>query len=291
MQRSYLDYAMSVIVGRALPDVRDGLKPVHRRVLYAMYDGGYRPDRALLQVRARRRRRHGQVPPARRHLDLRRPGPPGPAVVACGTRWSLGQGNFGSPGNDRGRPAVHRVQDGAAGHGDGPRHRRGDRRFPGQLRRPQPGADGPAGALPEPAGQRLRRASPSAWPPTSRRTTCARSPRASSGTWSTPTPPRGAAGRAHRADQGPGLPHRRADRGPQGHRGGVPHRPRLDHHARGRRGRGDPGPAVPGGHRAAVPGRTRTTWRRRSPTWSRTARSPASRTSATRPRPAPASAW
>src|SRR5690625_5952431 len=44
MQRSYLDYAMSVIVGRALPEVRDGLKPVHRRVLYAMYDGGYRPD-------------------------------------------------------------------------------------------------------------------------------------------------------------------------------------------------------------------------------------------------------
>src|ERR687889_1935332 len=47
MQRSYLDYAMSVIVGRALPEVRDGLKPVHRRVLYAMYDGGYRPDRSF----------------------------------------------------------------------------------------------------------------------------------------------------------------------------------------------------------------------------------------------------
>src|ERR1700710_3241333 len=47
MQRSYLDYAMSVIVGRALPDWRDGLKPVHRRVIYAMYDGGYRPDRAF----------------------------------------------------------------------------------------------------------------------------------------------------------------------------------------------------------------------------------------------------
>src|SRR5215472_13905956 len=45
MQKSYVDYAMSVIVGRALPDVRDGLKPVHVRVLYAMYDGGYRPDR------------------------------------------------------------------------------------------------------------------------------------------------------------------------------------------------------------------------------------------------------
>src|SRR5712671_5873219 len=45
MQRSYIDYAMSVIVGRALPDVRDGLKPVHTRVLWAMYDGGYRPER------------------------------------------------------------------------------------------------------------------------------------------------------------------------------------------------------------------------------------------------------
>ncbi len=49
MQKSYLDYAMSVIVGRALPDVRDGLKPVHRRVLYAMFDGGYRPDRGFFK--------------------------------------------------------------------------------------------------------------------------------------------------------------------------------------------------------------------------------------------------
>src|SRR6202162_4099273 len=49
MQRSYIDYAMSVIVGRALPDVRDGLKPVHTRVLYAMYDGGYRPDRSFFK--------------------------------------------------------------------------------------------------------------------------------------------------------------------------------------------------------------------------------------------------
>ena len=65
MQRSYLDYAMSVIVSRALPDVRDGLKPVHRRVLYAMYDGGYRPDRNFSKSRPRRRRRHGQLPPAR----------------------------------------------------------------------------------------------------------------------------------------------------------------------------------------------------------------------------------
>ena len=49
MQRSYIDYAMSVIVGRALPDVRDGLKPVHTRILYAMYDGGFRPDRGYFK--------------------------------------------------------------------------------------------------------------------------------------------------------------------------------------------------------------------------------------------------
>ena len=52
MARSYLDYAMSVIVGRALPDIRDGLKPVHRRVLYAMYDAGYRPDKGTTNLLA-----------------------------------------------------------------------------------------------------------------------------------------------------------------------------------------------------------------------------------------------
>ena len=59
MRRSYLDYAMSVIVSRALPDVRDGLKPVHRRILYAMKEGGYDSDKALSQIGAHRRRRDG----------------------------------------------------------------------------------------------------------------------------------------------------------------------------------------------------------------------------------------
>src|SRR5262245_18163622 len=45
MKRSYLDYAMSVIVARALPDARDGLKPVHRRILYTMHENGHTPDR------------------------------------------------------------------------------------------------------------------------------------------------------------------------------------------------------------------------------------------------------
>jgi DNA gyrase subunit A len=99
MQRSYLDYAMSVIVARALPEVRDGLKPVHRRVLYAMYDGGYRPDRGYFKCA----RVVGDV--------MGNYHPHGDAsiydtVVRLAQPWSLryplvdGNGNFGSPGND-----------------------------------------------------------------------------------------------------------------------------------------------------------------------------------------------
>jgi DNA gyrase subunit A len=99
MQRSYLDYAMSVIVGRALPDVRDGLKPVHRRVLYAMYDGGYRPDRAFSKCSRVVGDVMGQYHP---HGDAAIYD----ALVRLVQDWSLryplvaGQGNFGSPGND-----------------------------------------------------------------------------------------------------------------------------------------------------------------------------------------------
>jgi len=99
MQRSYLDYAMSVIVGRALPDVRDGLKPVHRRVLYAMYDGGYRPDRGHNKCSRVVGDVMGQYHP---HGDSSIYD----TLVRLAQPWSLryplvdGQGNFGSPGND-----------------------------------------------------------------------------------------------------------------------------------------------------------------------------------------------
>jgi len=105
MQRSYLDYAMSVIVSRALPDVRDGLKPVHRRVLYAMYDGGYRPDRAFNKSARVVGEVMGQYHP---HGDSAIYD----TLVRLTQRWSLryplaqGQGNFGSPGNDS--PAAAR---------------------------------------------------------------------------------------------------------------------------------------------------------------------------------------
>jgi len=103
MQRSYIDYAMSVIVGRALPDVRDGLKPVHVRVLYAMYDGGYRPDRGFSKCSRVVGDVMGQYHP---HGDSAIYD----ALVRLAQPWSMrmplvdSQGNFGSPGND---PPAH----------------------------------------------------------------------------------------------------------------------------------------------------------------------------------------
>ena len=105
MQRSYIDYAMAVIVGRALPDVRDGLKPVHRRVLYAMYDGGYRPDRGFSKCSRVVGDVMGQYHP---HGDSAIYD----TLVRLAQPWVMrnpliqGQGNFGSPGNDS--PAAMR---------------------------------------------------------------------------------------------------------------------------------------------------------------------------------------
>ncbi len=99
MQRSYIDYAMTVIVGRALPDVRDGLKPVHRRVLYAMYDGGYRPDRGYSKCARVVGEVMGQYHP---HGDSAIYD----TLVRLAQPWVMraplvsSQGNFGSPGND-----------------------------------------------------------------------------------------------------------------------------------------------------------------------------------------------
>src|SRR5258705_2446811 len=99
MQRAYIDYAMAVIVGRALPDVRDGLKPVHVRVLYAMYDGGYRPDRGYSKCSRVVGDVMGQYHP---HGDSAIYD----ALVRLAQPWSMrmplidGQGNFGSPGSD-----------------------------------------------------------------------------------------------------------------------------------------------------------------------------------------------
>ena len=138
MERSFLDYAMSVITTRALPDARDGLKPVHRRILYGMDDLGARPDRSPHEVRPRHRRRDGQVPPPRRGRDLRRPRAHGPGLLPA------------PPARRRPRQLRHRPTSARppsrytecrlepAGHADARRHRRGHRRLQRQLlgRRP-----------------------------------------------------------------------------------------------------------------------------------------------------------
>ena len=99
MRESYLAYALSVIVERALPDVRDGLKPVHRRVIYAMYDGGYRPDRGYNKCSRVVGDVMGKYHP---HGDFAIYD----TLVRMAQSWSMrymlvdGQGNFGSPGDD-----------------------------------------------------------------------------------------------------------------------------------------------------------------------------------------------
>ena len=174
MQRSYLDYAMSVIVQRALPDVRDGLKPVHRRVLYAMFDGGYRPDRGFSKCSRVVGDVMGQYHP---HSDTAIYD----TLVRLGQPWSLryplvqSQGNFGSPGDDRQAAmrytecrlaplAMEMVREidqdtvDFAPNYDG--------------RQQEPTCSRPASRT---CSSTAPAASPSAWRRTSRRTTCARS--------------------------------------------------------------------------------------------------------------------
>ena len=192
MRSSYLDYAMSVIVGRALPDVRDGLKPVHRRVLFAMNENGLQPNRPLRRSAARI---VGDV--------MGKYHPHGDSAIYdtlvrmaqdFSMRYPLvdGQGNFGSIDDDP--AAAMRYTEARLA----PIAREMLRDLDADTVDFQPNYDGaeqepigPAGALPEPARQRLVAASPSAWRRTSRRTTCARrSPRRSpSSTTRTSTSP------------------------------------------------------------------------------------------------------
>ena len=157
MKRSYLDYAMSVIVARALPDARDGLKPVHRRILYSMYEQGHTPDKKYVKSARVVGDVIGKYHP---HGDQSIYD----AMVRMAQDFSMrvplidGQGNFGSVDGDP--PAAYRYTEarltkiGARG---ARRYRQGHRRFPGQLRQFRERAVGSAGQIPEPAGQRRRR--------------------------------------------------------------------------------------------------------------------------------------
>ena len=157
MKRSYLDYAMSVIVSRALPDVRDGLKPVHRRILYSMHEQGHTPDKKYVKSARVVGDVMGKYHP---HGDSAIYD----ALVRMAQDFSMrlmlidGQGNFGSvDGDAAGGDALHRMPAGQARDGAARRHRRGHRRLPAELRRQRARAGGAAGALSQSAGQRRRR--------------------------------------------------------------------------------------------------------------------------------------
>src|SRR5215203_1746859 len=131
MRSAYLDYAMSVIVGRALPDVRDGLKPVHRRVLFSMNEMGLQPNRRYVKCS----RIVGDV--------MGKYHPHGDSAIYDTLVRLAQEFSLRSPLVDRARDAA------------GPRRRH--RRLPAELRRRELRADGAPVALPEPARQRLLR--------------------------------------------------------------------------------------------------------------------------------------
>ena len=258
MQRSYIDYAMSVIVGRALPDVRDGLKPVHIRVLYAMYDGGYRPDRGFFKCSRVVGDVMGQYHP---HGDSAIYD----ALVRLAQPWSMrmplidGQGNFGSPGNDpaaamrytecRLAPlAMEMLRDIDKETVDFRPNYDGrsaepvvlPARFPNLLVNGSEGiAVGMATKIPP---HNLREVTDGVQ-------------------WyldNFDASDEDLLEALIAAGQGTGLPDLRPDRRAARHPGRLPDRPRLDHDARRRRGRGGPqGPDLPGRHRAALPGQPR----------------------------------
>ena len=167
--------------------------------VYAMYDGGYRPDRGYNKCARVVGEVMGQYHPHGDSLDLRRPGAPGPGLVAAlpaGRRPGQLRLPRQRPG---GRAAIHRVPDGAARDGDGPRHRPGDRRLPATTTTARRRSRSSCRAGSRTCWSTAPPASPSAWPPRSRRTTCARSRPASQ--WYLAAPGRAARGPARGADR------------------------------------------------------------------------------------------
>ena len=178
-QSRYLNYALSVITSRALPDVRDGLKPVQRRILYTMWQQNLTAD-------AKHRKCAKVVGDVMGNYHPHGDAALYETLVRMAQSFSLryplidGSGNFGSLDGDS--AAAMRYTEcrlAAAGRRDARRDRAAHGPLPAQLRRHADRAGGAAGAHPQPAGERHHRASPSAWPPTCRRTTSARCARRS----------------------------------------------------------------------------------------------------------------
>ena len=235
MRSSYLDYAMSVIVGRALPDVRDGLKPVHRRVLYSMWTNGNRPGRPYVKCANIVGYVMGNYHP---HGDSAIYDTLVRMAQPFSLRYPLvdGQGNFGSIDDDP--PAAMRYTEApprAARRGDAPRARLGHRRLRAELRRVASASRSSCRRASRTCSSTARPASPSAWRRTCRRTTSARSIDA---VVDADRQARRERRGPDAARQGPRLPDRRVHRRPLRHPRRLPHRPRPHRDARARPHRG-----------------------------------------------------
>ena len=241
MRRSYLDYSMSVIIGRALPDIRDGLKPVHRRILYAMHDMGVLHNRKHMKCAGvvgeclKKYHPHGDSAVYDAMVRLAQPW----SSALSADRWA-GQFRFGR-WRSAGSLPVHRVAPDRDCRRVAGRHRQGHGRLRRQLRRHHGRADGAADAHSQPPHQRLGRhrgrhgdQDSAAQPDRDRR--C----RHHAGEQS----PRHA-GRHLEVRPGAGLSHRRLHSWAQRHHGGLSHRTRPLHDAR------------QGGHRAPHQGQRR----------------------------------
>ena len=174
MRRSYMDYAMSVIIGRALPDVRDGLKPAHRRVIYGMRTMGLASNRAYRKCAKIVGEVMGNFHPARGRVHLRHARTPRTALQhALSTGRRPGELRVGRRGSPRGHALHGSEAAGAVGRPDG-RPRSRDGRFRAELRRDDRGADRPSRAVSEPARERFRRYRRRHGDEHPRPTTCAR---------------------------------------------------------------------------------------------------------------------
>ena len=157
MRRSYLDYSMSVIIGRALPDVRDGLKPVHRRILYAMHDMGLLHNRKHVKCAKVVGEVLGKYHP---HGDSRASMTRWCAwrrISRCATRWWTARATSARWMAIRRRPTVTPKPPDGDRRGVAGRHRQRHGRLRPQLRRHHGRADGAADHDSQPADQRLER--------------------------------------------------------------------------------------------------------------------------------------
>ena len=174
MRSAYLDYAMSVIVGRALPDVRDGLKPVHRRVLYVMNELGLQPTRKHVKCAQIVGEVMGKYHP---HGDSAIYD----ALVRLAQDFSMryplvdGHGNFGNiDGYSAAAMRYTEARLTSLATRDAARHRRRDRRLRAHLRRQRARSRWCSRRASRTCSSTAARGSPSGWRPTSRRTTCVR---------------------------------------------------------------------------------------------------------------------